>query len=380
MAVPILHVCDKFGVAGSSTHGVSRLFSWWFPRFDPRFDVRLCGLKSPEPGSRALEAAGIPVHHLGRGPFDPRLLTDLVRLVRTSGTRVLHVHGYAAADFGRLAARLTGAALVLHEHFADPRMPAYQGLADRLLARFTDAALAVSSSTADFLVRDRHVPAERVRIVYSGVPLDEFGGADAAEGQAVRAALDLPRDACVIGSIGRLNAQKGHRFLLDAAARVLAHRDDVRFLIVGDGDLDEPLRRQAADLGILSRVIFAGHRTDIPAVFQAIDVLCISSTYEGTPLVLFEAMAAGRAIVSTAVDGCREILEDGNTGILVPVSDASSLADGLLRAIEDEALRGHLGQSARRAVASYDVREAVRRIETVYDELIAGGPLPGREA
>ena len=74
MAVPVLHVCDKFGVAGSSIHGVSRLFSWWFPRFDPaRFDVGLVGLKGPEPASRLLAESGIPVHHLGRGKFDPRI-------------------------------------------------------------------------------------------------------------------------------------------------------------------------------------------------------------------------------------------------------------------------------------------------------------------
>src|SRR5256712_7384058 len=106
MPVGVLHVCDKFGVAGSSIHGVSRLFSWWFPRYDrSRFDVSLCGLKSPEPGSMSLERQGIPVRHLGRGRFDPRILTDLVRLARGRQARILHVHGYAAADFGRLAAR-----------------------------------------------------------------------------------------------------------------------------------------------------------------------------------------------------------------------------------------------------------------------------------
>ena len=99
MAVPVLHVCDKFGVRGSSIHGVSRLFSWWFPRYDPsRFDVSLCGLKLPEPATDWLGRQGIPVHHLGRGRFDPRILGDLVSLARRRGARILHVHGYAAAE------------------------------------------------------------------------------------------------------------------------------------------------------------------------------------------------------------------------------------------------------------------------------------------
>ena len=108
-AVGVLHVCDKFGVAGSSIHGVSRLFSWWFPRYDAsRFAVSLVGLKAPEEASRRLAEHGVPVTHLGRGRFDPRILPDLIALARARRARVLHVHGYAAADFGRLAARLCG--------------------------------------------------------------------------------------------------------------------------------------------------------------------------------------------------------------------------------------------------------------------------------
>jgi glycosyltransferase involved in cell wall biosynthesis len=371
MPVSVIHVCDKFGVAGSSTHGVSRLFSWWFPRFDRRFDVSLCGLKAPEPGSRALEEQGLRLTYLRRGPFDPRILTDLVAHVRRRQARILHVHGYAAADFGRLAARLTGAALVLHEHFADPRMPAYQGIADWVLAPLTDRAIAVSASTEEFLVRQRHVPAARVRVIYNGAPLTEFGRSDPATRRAVRAEFGLLESACLIGSVGRLNAQKGHRFLIEAAARVRARRKDARFLIVGDGDLLEPLRAQAQTLGLNEEVIFTGHRNDIPALLQAMDVFCISSTYEGTPLALFEAMAAGKAVVSTSVDGCREILQHEATGLLVPPADSEALADALTRVVEDAPLRTGLAQRARDASSRYDIAESVRSIESLYDELLA---------
>jgi glycosyltransferase involved in cell wall biosynthesis len=369
--IPVLHVCDKFGVAGSSIHGVSRLFSWWFPRFDPRFAVSLVGLKGSEPASQRLAEQGVPVTHLGRGKFDPRILGDLVRLARERGARILHVHGYAAADFGRLAARRAGAGLVLHEHFADPKMPAYQGLADRLLSRLTDRAIAVSRSTADFLVRERHVPADRVKLIWNGAPLDEFAPVDRARAQAVRASLGIPTDAPVIGSVARLNEQKGHRYLLDAAALVLARHASARVLIAGDGDLFQPLQEQARALGIADRVVFAGHRTDVPDLLGAIDVFCISSTYEGTPLSLFEAMAAGKTIVSTAVDGCREVLEDGVTGLLVPPRDAAALAAGLGRVLDHSTLAQSLSDSARAASTRYDAKECVRQIEALYDEVLA---------
>ena len=371
MPVGVLHVCDKFGVAGSSIHGVSRLFSWWFPRYDrARFDVSLCGLKSPEPGSMSLERWGIPVRHLGRGRFDPRILTDLVRLARERQARILHVHGYAAADFGRLAARRVGAALVLHEHFADPKMPAYQAVADRALARLTDRAIAVSESTRDFLVRQRHVPASRVRVIWNGAPLDEFAPVATEKAAAVRRELGLPTDAVVIGSIGRLNEQKGHRYLIEAAARVLPAAPRARVLVVGDGDLQGALEEQARALGIADGVLFAGHRDDVPAVLGAVDVFSISSTYEGTPLTLFEAMAAGKAIVSTAVDGCREVIEDGVTGVLVPPRDPDALAAALTKLVADPGRREGLGRAARQASARYDIQRCVDEMQALYDEVL----------
>jgi glycosyltransferase involved in cell wall biosynthesis len=373
MAVPVLHVCDKFGVRGSSIHGVSRLFSWWFPRYDrSRFDVALCGLKHPEPATAWLAEQGIAVHHLRRGRFDPRILRDLVSLARERRARILHVHGYAAADFGRLAARAVGAKLVLHEHFADPRMPYYQSLADRLLRRRTDGAIAVSRSTREFLVTQRFVPEDRVRLIWNGAPLEEFAAVPHERVLAARRGLGLPDDALVVGTIGRLNAQKGHRFLLDAAAPLLARVPGVRVLIAGDGDLMESLRAQVAGLGIADQVVFAGHRTDVPDLLGALDVFCISSLYEGTPLALFEAMAAGKAIVSTSVDGCREVLEDGVTGVLVPPGDAGALAAGLERVLCDPAQREALGRQALAASKRYDVRACVDAMQSFYDDLLAG--------
>jgi glycosyltransferase involved in cell wall biosynthesis len=372
VTVHVLHVCDKFGVAGSSIHGVSRLFSWWFPRFDPsRFEVSLVGLKVSEPATDRLAEQGIVVEHLGRSRFDPRILTDLVALARRRRAAILHVHGYAAADFGRLAARLSGCALVLHEHFADPRMPSYQRLADCLLAPLTDAAIAVSRSTLDFLVRERHVAADRIRLIWNGAPLDEFAPVSAERAACVRAELGLPLGSPVVGAIGRLNAQKGHTYLVRAAPSIAAVVPEVRFLVVGDGDLLESLRSEAAGLGVLDRFVFAGHRTDVPAILGAIDVLAIPSLYEGTPLALFEAMASAKAIVATHVDGCKEILVDGLTALLVPPCDPIALAAALVRVLEDRELRLRLSRGAFCASAAYDIRECVVAMQTLYDDVLA---------
>jgi glycosyltransferase involved in cell wall biosynthesis len=252
-------------------------------------------------------------------------------------------------------------------------MPAYQGVADRLLRGLTDAAIAVSHSTRDFLVNERSVPAERVRVIWNGAPLEEFAPVPRERALAVRRGLSLPDDALVVGTVGRLSAQKGHRFLLDATATLLPRRPEARLLIAGDGDLFEDLRGQAARLGISDRVVFAGHRTDVADVLGALDVFCISSLYEGTPLALFEAMAAGKPVVSTSVDGCREVLEDGVSGLLVPPADAAALAAALDRAAADPDLRAALGRRALEASRRYDVRACVDAMQALYDELLAGG-------
>jgi glycosyltransferase involved in cell wall biosynthesis len=253
-------------------------------------------------------------------------------------------------------------------------MPAYQSLADRMLAGLTHRAIAVSASTRDFLVRRRHVPASRVRLIWNGAPLDEFAPVASQAARAVRDGLGIAAAAPVVGAVARLSEQKGHRFLLDAAARILRARPEVRFLLAGDGDQEPALRRQAAELGIAAAVVFAGHREDIPAVLGAIDVLCISSTYEGTPLSLFEAMASGKAIVSTSVDGCREVLVDGVSGLLVPPREPQALADALLRVLGDGNLRASLAASAREASRRYDVGACVRQMEALYDEVLAEVP------
>jgi glycosyltransferase involved in cell wall biosynthesis len=366
----VLHVCDKFGVAGSSIHGVSRLFSWWFPRYSSRFAPSLVGLKHPEPATHWLGEQGIPVHTLGRGKFDPRIVGDLVRMGRARGARILHVHGYASADFGRLAARRLGAALVLHEHFADPRMPAYQGLADRLLAPLTDRAIAVSASTREFLVHERHVPRPRVRLIWNGAPLAEFAPVAGEVVRATRRSLGIADDALVAGTIGRLSEQKGHRYLIEAAPALLAGRPRAHLLIVGDGDRMDALKAQAVALGVASRNTIAGHRDDVRALLGAIDVFGISSNYEGTPLALFEAMAAGKAIVSTAVDGCREVLEDGVTGLLVPPRHPPALAAAIGRALDDATLRRTLADNARAASSRYDIQACVSAMEALYDEVL----------
>jgi glycosyltransferase involved in cell wall biosynthesis len=364
----ILQVCDHLGWEGSRMHGVKRLFSWMLHRFDPaRFDVSLVSLRRKDLSEEPLEASGVDVTYLERAKFDPRTLPALLRVIDRKNVDVLHLHGYGATTFGRMAAALRGIPAILHEHANLTTTPWFQKIADRLLEPSTDIALAVSQSTADFVVRERLVRPSKVKVVYLGVPLDEFARArSAAEIAQARIELGVRDDDFVVGTITRLHDSKGNSYLIDAAATVVRERPRARFFLVGEGPLLADLQAQAAALGLGDRFVFAGFRRDVPAALSAFDLSVFPSLWEGTPLTGFEALAMGKAIVATDADGLLDILTPGHDAVVVPKRDAAALASAIVWAMDRPEERARLGEAARAAGRRYDIGVFVRKMERLY--------------
>ncbi|HEX6107753.1 MAG TPA: glycosyltransferase [Gemmatimonadales bacterium] len=370
--IRVVHLCDKFGIRESRTHGVSRLFTWWFPRFDhSRFDVRLVGIRPEDAASAHLRSRGLEPVCLGRGPFDPRVVTDLLRLVREERPHILHSHGYATSNFARIVGALTGVRTIVHEHTAFPSIPSYQRLIDRVLAPYTDLGIAVSSSVRDFMVRNRAFPPNRIRVVFNGAPLEEFQPPPAERITAERERLGLRRGECVVGTVGRLDEQKGMTYFLRAAAEVGRARGDVRFVIAGDGHLMQQHQQEARELGIADRTVFAGFCEDVPALQSVLDVQVFPSLWEGTPLTVFEAMAMHRPIVSTTTDGLSEVLRDGENALLVPPRDSSRLATGVLELLDRPELAAALATRAGEDSRRFDIQHTVDGLQELYQELVA---------
>src|SRR5512134_234347 len=163
----VLQVCDHLGWEGSRMHGVNRLFGWMIPRFDPeRFDVSLVSLRKKDLSEETLDALGIDITYLHKSKFDPATLPALLKVIDRKQIDILHMHGYGATTFGRLAAAMRGIPAIVHEHANLTDTPWFQKVADRALAPVTDVGIAVSASTAEFLIRARQVPAARVKVVY----------------------------------------------------------------------------------------------------------------------------------------------------------------------------------------------------------------------
>ena len=349
-------------------HGVKRLFGWMIPRFDAsRFNVSLVSLRKKDLSEETLDALGIDITYLHKSKFDPATLPALLKVIDRKRIDILHMHGYGATTFGRLAAAMRKIPSIVHEHANLTDTPWFQKLADRALAPVTDVGIAVSASTAEFLIRARQLPAERVRVVYLGVPLEEFSRSRTAnEIAAARQDLGAAPGEFAIGTVTRLHDSKGNSYLVDAARLVLNERPNARFYVVGEGPLREPLEAQATTLGLGSRFVFHGFARDVARVVSAFDLSVFPSLWEGTPLTVFEALAMGKPIVATDADGLRDVLAHDRDARIVPRRNAAALAREIIAMMDRPDERRRLAEGARATGRQYDIASFVRKMEQLY--------------
>jgi glycosyltransferase involved in cell wall biosynthesis len=319
---------------------------------------------------RAAELA-VPVRGvepLPLGLSGARRLPALVRLLRELRPDVFHAHmssplaakwALSAAVLARVPAVL-GTVQVISDFV--PGRSTFLQL--RLLARGVDRYLAVSQAIAAELGDRYRWPAAKVEVVYNAVDVARF---EVAAPPGLREELGAGESRPLVLTAARLSDQKGHPVLLEAAARV----PDAIFALAGDGPERPRLEALAGRLGVAGRVQFLGSRDDVPELLAACDVFALPSLYEGSSLAVLEAMAARRAVVSSAIGGTDELIENGRSGLLVPPGDAAALAAALRRLLGDRELRDSFAAHARERVESEFTREAMaRRVTVAYEEVL----------
>jgi glycosyltransferase involved in cell wall biosynthesis len=314
-----------------------------------------------------LDALGIDITYLHKSKFDPATLPALLKIIDRKRIDVLHLHGYGATTFGRMAAAMRGIPVILHEHANLTDTPWFQKVADRMLERYTDIAIAVSKSTAEFVVKARLVRPDKVKVVYLGAPHDEFSRPRSEdEIAAARRELGIRPGDFAIGTVTRLHESKGNSYLVEAVHLVVDRRPNARCFLVGEGPLRDSLEAQAQQLGLGDRFVFVGFARDIAGVLSAFDLSVFPSLWEGTPLTAFEALAAGRPIVATDADGLLDILADGRDARIVPKRSAAALAEAIVDLIDRPAERARLAAAARLTAQRYDIGAFVRKMEQLY--------------
>lgn len=368
--IRVMHVIDKLSVSGSGIHGITKAIEWWVPRFNKKeFQFTICSLRTPEPAGEMLNQKGIPTFFLSKGKFDPSTLTSLLRLIHYESPHVLHLHGYGATNFGRLASLLTGIPNIVHEHAVLPKQPLYQTIADRLLSPLTTKALAVSKQVHDFMHSVRQESLKKIETLIIGIPLNEFQTPAPSQVLETRTRLGIPPGQQVVTTIGRLDTQKGQTYLLKAAATILKTQPNTYFLMVGDGPNLAKLQAIAQAEGVADQVIFTGLRRDVPALLALSDVIAIPSIFEGGPLTLLEAMHLRKPVVGTPVGFMPELIKEGETGFLVPCHNATQLADKITFLLQNPQLAKAMGDRAREICQRYDISHSQQRLGEIYREL-----------
>jgi len=338
------------------------------------------GMSAPGPYVDALERDGIahvPLRHSTRAMAphrDVAAFAEVVRQFRRLRPDIVHTHNPKPGLYGRVAARLTGVPMVIntvHGLYAQPtdtwKRRAVVYTLERLAARCSDAELVQNPEDIAVLTRIG-VPSTKLTVLGNGIDLARFD--PAVHGRAAaRMKLGVGPDTIVCGAVGRLVREKGYPELIEAARNV-SSKVDFRLVIVGPNDpsksdaLDPSLIRQAESDGVL----FLGFRQDVEDLYPAFDVYALASHREGFPRSAMEAAALGLPIVATDIRGCRQVVDDGLSGFLVPVRDSVALAEALERLSLDASLRQRMGRAARaKAVAEFDQRRVIATTLATYE-------------
>jgi glycosyltransferase involved in cell wall biosynthesis len=232
--------------------------------------------------------------------------------------------------------------------------------------RQVDCFIAASEAIRRMLVADG-VPEPQTVTVHEGIDVDHVLAAPPVN---IHEAFFLPHGAPVVGNVAALVPHKGQRYLIDAAHLVVQHVPDARFVILGEGELREHLQKQVHEHRLEKHVLLPGFRTDVLGCLKAFDLFVMSSVTEGLGTSLLDAMAASRPIVATAAGGIPEIVEDGVNGLLVPPRDHHALAEAIVRALEDVALRQRMGAAGwTRVNERFTVERMVSSTAAVYERL-----------
>jgi glycosyltransferase involved in cell wall biosynthesis len=338
---------------------------------EAQYSTRIWCLEEADDLGRELRREGRELIEFGRSRRrDLSLIGRLASRLRSDAVDVLHCHDELSWFYGTLAAAaVPRARVVVTMHGRRGDISPRHRLEQRLLARGTRAIVAVSTFLRQQLIDELGLSPDRVTLVMNGV---RIGPVDRDPAPA-RRALGLPTDARVIGCVGELSPVKHFDLAIDAFARIAAFHGDARLLFVGDGACRPALEEQARALGVSDRVHFAGVRRDVPSLWPAFDVYLCSSRYEGTSLSILEAMAAGRAVVATAVGGNPALIGDRDTGRLVPADDAPALAGVLAELLDDSRQRQALGTAAHAsAVAKYGLDATLAAYQRVYRTILGG--------
>ena len=330
-----------------------------------RYDVRALSLSAGSAVSR-LRALGVGVDVIAETD-DKLAVRELAAWLRHEEIDLVHSHMYRAEVLGTRAAVAAGTPVIMATvHSSRVRSPADTALLAGLTPQMD--RLIVPSDSIAHKVRCEGRDGAPFAVIPNGVDLSRF--ASPAPPCTMRDEFGIPCDAPLLGVVARLEAEKGHRFLIEAMPAILEAAPDCWLVIVGEGSQSDALRAQA--VATSERIVFTGRRDDVSSLTADLTVAVLPSLREAQGISILEAMARRRPVVASAVGGIPEVITSGVDGLLVPPADPEALAAAVVSLLGSPALRERIGEAGYRTVRDrFSIDAQVKRIEVVYDEDLA---------
>jgi len=359
---------------GAEEHALSILSAVADSGFEPWIAAPPALLADLAPDLKAFDVQTFSVSHAS--PFAFGEVSRFARFLRRERIAIVHSHMFPASIFASPLARLCGVRGVveifhLREVWREDKTLKGSFWLDRQVGRFVDRYIAVSHAATRHLIETKGISRSKVITIHNGRDLTRFRPPLPSERAQARAELGVSdRPALLV--LGRLESQKGHIYVIEAMRELVRDRPHLIALFAGAGALRAELDARCQALGLAENVRFLGHRSDPERLLAAADIVVLPSLYEGLPLVAIEALATGRPMVATDIEGTREIVIQGDTGLLVPPADSAALSRAIERLLVSPELAAKLGARGRSLVeGNFDVRRQLEKTVQVYEELLA---------
>jgi glycosyltransferase involved in cell wall biosynthesis len=300
-------------------------------------------------------------------------MIKLVRIFRQEPVDIIHTHSSKAGILGRFAAHVAGIPIIIHtvhgwsfHDFMSPILRQIYIILERWAASLTDALIVVTQKDIQKGLESRIGKPEKYHLIRSAIPLEQFKSNQFTR-DSLRNQLDIPKDAIVIGNVGRFSPQKNPLDWVKIAGEIGRKNPLVYFLLVGDGPLRQEVEMQIEKENLSNRFILTGLRRDIPEILSVMDIFLITSLWEGLPRVIPQAMSMRLPVVSNRADGTNEVIQDGVNGFLCDPGDidcAVKICQGL---ISNPILRQEIGQKGHNTVCEeFNLENMIQQIEQLY--------------
>ncbi len=337
-----------------------------------RFEPFVCCIKEKGLIGERIERLGIPVVELGfSGNFyDLRVFSALFNLIKEKGFQIVQSCMFIATIFSTFPARVLKVPVILsEEHCIEVWKRMHHKIIDKIVFSLLDKVIAVSEEVKNYMISNEEISPDKVFVLPNTADQKRFE--DISLARDLRKELNISQNGPVIGIVGRLHTQKGHKYLFESLFEIKKVFSNVKVLVAGEGPLEQELKEYVHQMQLEENVIFLGRYEDILSVFNTIDVLVLPSLYEGQPVVILEAMMCEKPVVATSVGGIPELIENEKTGILVPPKNIEALSSSIIKILNEKEYAKYLAFNAKKRFLEYFTPERyVQRMECLYNKLL----------